>query len=79
MLPCLVGKVEKQLNPASWQTPARSDLLSTALSRALWRLKNQGVLTLESRSDSGDSRVLQRRGGQDWLRFTHAIYTGSTP
>ena len=80
VLPVLDGgryrkEVEDTLNPASWQRPAQPELLSTALSRALWRLDAQGILVLESRADTGDSRVLQRMGGQHWRRFTHVRLT----
>ena len=76
VLPVLDGgsyrkKVESALNKSQWQRPARNDLLSTSLSRAIWRLKQAGVLVLENRADSDDRRSLQRSDGRDWLRFTH--------
>lgn len=69
-------EVEDALDPANWQRPARPELLSTALSRGLWRLDALGVLVLESRADAGDSRVLQRAGGRYWRRFTHVRLSG---
>jgi hypothetical protein len=78
-LPVLDGgryrvEVEKALDPAEWHGPSRPDLLSTSLSRALWRLAQPGgTLRLESRADAGDGRTLQRSGGRDWLRFTHVL------
>src|SRR5690606_29461287 len=76
-LPVLDGgryrlEIEAALEPAEWQPPARPDLLSTSLSRALWRLSRPGgPLRLERRADAGDGRTLQRTGGRDWQTFTH--------
>ncbi len=78
-LPVLDGgryrlEVEAALEPAEWQPPTRPDLLSTSLSRALWRLSRPGgPLRLERRADAGDGRTLQRAGGQDWQTFTHVL------
>ncbi len=78
-LPVLDGgryrlEVEAALEPAEWQPPTRPDLLSTSLSRALWRLsRSGGPLRLEKRADAGDGRTLQRAGGRDWQTFTHVL------
>lgn len=77
ILPVLDGgiyrmEVESALDPASWRRPTKPELLSTALSRALWRLNDQGRLILEHRSDTGNIRVLQRANGQEWVTFSHA-------
>lgn len=78
-LPVLDGgryrlEIEAALDPAKWQPPARPDLLSTSLSRALWRLSRPGgPLRLERRADAGDGRTLQRAGGRDWQTFTHVL------
>jgi hypothetical protein len=53
-------EMEKALNPATWSAPASQEILSTSLSRALWRLNEEGRLVLSHPSDSGDVRVLQR-------------------
>lgn len=73
---CYRKEVEEVLNPAYWQRPTGPDQLSTSLSRALWRLIDQGVLGVESRSDAGDNRILQRGAGQSWQRFTHVRLIG---
>lgn len=80
VLPVLDGgryriEVESVLDPASWKKPTREDLLSTSLSRALWRLTQNGDLFFETRADAGDGRTLQRSEGQDWIRFTHVRFT----
>ena len=64
-------QIEEVLDPAQWNRPAREHLLSTSLSRALWRLHASNTLALEKRSDTGDSRTLQGRNGREWLTFTH--------
>jgi hypothetical protein len=80
-LPVLDGgryrlEIEAALDPAEWQSPARPDLLSTSLSRALWRLSRPGgPLRFERRADAGDGRTLQRAGGRDWQTFTHVLLT----
>ena len=77
VLPVLDGgtyrmQVEGALDAASWRRPSSPEFLSTALSRALWRLNDQGHLTLEHRSDAGIIRVLQRANGREWMTFSHA-------
>ena len=78
-LPVLDGgryrlEIEAVLEPAEWQPPTRPDLLSTSLSRALWRLSRPGgSLRLEKRADAGDGRTLQRSGGREWQAFTHVL------
>jgi len=64
-------EMEKALNPAT-RSSASEEILSTSLSRALWRLNDDGRLALEHRSDAGDVRVLQGANGQPWMTFTHA-------
>jgi hypothetical protein len=64
--------VEKSLNPAHWQGSPRPEVLSTALSRALWRMDAARILVLNARADAKDSRVLQRSGEREFRRFTHA-------
>ena len=76
VLPVLDGgnyrcQVEEVLNLAQWSRPAREQLLSTSLSRALWRLRAANSLAMEKRADTGDSRTLQGRNGREWLTFTH--------
>lgn len=70
-------KVEDALSRAHWQPPSHSKLLSTSLSRALWRLDDMGVLLLQSRADAGDSRTLQRSGRREWRSFTHVLRQGA--
>lgn len=72
-------QVEEILDPAAWQKPQNANLLSTSLSRALWRLDSSGRLALESRSDSSNYRVLQGRKGRDWRRFTHIKFREAVP
>lgn len=78
-LPVLDGgryrlEIEAALEPTEWQPPPRPDLLSTSLSRALWRLSRPGgPLRLERRADAGDGHTLQRAGGRDWQTFTHVL------
>lgn len=80
-LPVLDGgryrlKIEETLEASEWQRPARQDLLSTSLSRALWRLSQPGgPIRLDARADAGDGRTLQRAGGRDWQTFTHVLHT----
>jgi hypothetical protein len=67
-------EIENVLDPAEWHRPDRSELLSTSLSRALWRLcQPGGPIQFESRADAGDIRVLQRAGGRDWQKFSHVL------
>lgn len=69
-------QIEGILEPAEWQPPARPDLLSTSLSRALWRLSQPGgPLRLASRADTGEGRTLQRANGREWRTFTHVLLT----
>jgi hypothetical protein len=78
-LPVLDGgryrlEIEAALEPTEWQPPTRPDLLSTSLSRALWRLSRPGgSIRLERRADAGVGRTLQRAGGRDWQAFTHVL------
>ena len=81
VLPVLDGgsyrkEVEAALDKSQWQQPARDDLLSTSLSRAIWRLIRAGIVSFENRADSGDRRSLQRADGNDWLSFTHLRLKG---
>lgn len=81
VLPVLDGgryrvEVESALDTVHWKKPSREDLLSTSLSRALWRLNQSGHLLFETRADAGDGRSLQRSDGQDWIRFTHVRISG---
>ncbi|MGN7610941.1 protein DpdG [Magnetococcales bacterium HHB-1] len=66
-------QVEEVLDAAEWQSLTRETLLSTSLSRALWRLSRPGgPLQLEQRADAGSGLTLQRSQGREWLTFTHA-------
>ena len=81
VLPVLDGgsyrkKVESALDKSQWLQPARDDLLSTSLSRAIWRLIQAGILSPENRADSGDRHSLQKADGNDWLSFTHLRLKG---
>jgi hypothetical protein len=69
-------KLEEALDTAHWQRPSHPRLLSTALSRALWRLEDMGLLVLQARADAGDNRVLQRSGRREWRGFTHVRLQG---
>lgn len=69
-------EVESNLDSSQWKKPIREDMLSTSLSRALWRLRQREILKFEIRSDAIDSRTLQRADGQDWFKFTHVTYIG---
>ncbi len=62
--------VTEQLRPDKWTLPD-AGRLSIALSFAIQRLKVQGVLRLEMRSDAGLQRTLAREGGRIWEHFTH--------
>lgn len=74
---CYRLEVEAALDPAEWRPPARPDLLSTSLSRAIWRLSQPGgPLQLDARADAGDGRTLQRAGRRDWQTFTHVLLIG---
>lgn len=64
-------EVEDSLDPSYWERPARPEMLSSALSRALWRLQANNHLSLESRADAIDSYALQKQAGQEWSRVTH--------
>jgi len=79
-LPVLDGgryrlEIEAVLEPAEWQPPTPRGLLSTSLSRALWRLSRPGgpIRLPDPRSDAGDGRTLQRAGGRHWQTFTHVL------
>jgi len=80
-LPVLDGgryrvEVENALDPAAWHRPAQDNLLSTSLSRALWRLARPGgPIQLDYRSDAIEGRILQRAGGRHWHTFTHVLST----
>ena len=79
-LPILDGghyrlQIEVILDPSEWQRPSRPDLVSTSLSRALWRLSQPGgPLRLITRADAGDSRTLQRASSREWQTFTHVVF-----
>jgi hypothetical protein len=64
--------VEKGLNSATWTGSPDEGYLSTSLSRALWRLNDEGRIALEHRADAGDVRVLQGANGRQWMTFSHA-------
>ncbi|WLB09479.1 protein DpdG [Bradyrhizobium elkanii] len=68
--------VEKELNPATWAGPPGEEYLSTSLSRALWRLNDEGRIALEHRADAGDVRVLQGAKSRQWMKFSHARIAG---
>ncbi|WP_316234547.1 protein DpdG [Bradyrhizobium sp. SZCCHNR1020] len=68
--------VEKELNQATWAGPPGEEYLSTSLSRALWRLNDEGRIALEHRADAGDVRVLQGAKGRQWMKFSHARIAG---
>lgn len=69
-------RVEGILDPQHWQKPSIEQMLSTSLSRALWRLELAGIIELESRADAHSNRVLQRQHGQELQSFTHVVYRG---
>lgn len=69
-------EVEKALNQATWAGPPAEEYLSTSLSRALWRLNDEGRITLEDRADARDVRVLQGAKGRQWMKFSHARAVG---
>ncbi|EXI65334.1 MAG: hypothetical protein AW08_03253 [Candidatus Accumulibacter adjunctus] len=78
-LPVLDGgrwriEVESALDSAAWHRPAQDNLLSTGLSRALWRLaKPGGPILLDSQADPMEGRILQGAGGRHWRTFTHVL------
>lgn len=78
-LPVLDGgryriEIEKALDPAAWHRPSQDNLLSTSLSRTLWRLAQPGgSIRLESRADAIEGRILQGAGGRHWRTFTHVL------
>ena len=56
-------EVEDKLREEEWKSPGISDI-STSLSRSLLRLRSQGVIRLEKRSDSdAQLRLIGRDGG----------------
>lgn len=69
-------EVEKALNQATWAAPPGDEYLSTSLSRALWRLNDEGRIALEHRADAGDVRVLQGAKGRQWMTFSHVRFAG---
>lgn len=83
-LPVLDGgryrvEVEKALDPAAWHRPAQDNLLSTSLSRALWRLAQPGgPIRLDPRSDAKEGRILQGADGRHWSKFTHVLRAAGT-
>lgn len=81
-LPVLDGggfrkRVEKVLNTEHWQKPPNPQILSSSLSRALWRLDQAGIIELlPPRSDAEANRVIQGQGGEELKSFTHVVYRG---
>ena len=80
-LPVLDGgrwrvEVEQSLDPAAWHRPAQDNLLSTSLSRALWRLAQpDGPIKLgPPRAGAGGGRILQGAAGRHWRTFTHVLH-----
>lgn len=71
-------EVENALNQATWAPPPGPEYLSTSLSRALWRLHDDGRIALEHRADAGDIRVLQRAKGRQWMTFSHVRFAART-
>jgi hypothetical protein len=69
-------QVERKLKPERWKAPASMDL-STSLSRALLRLRSQGVIRLEKRSDSDAQLRLIGLGGSVVESVTH-VQRGET-
>jgi len=74
-LPVLDGgdyrqEVEGKLRPEKWKPPASTDV-SSSLSRALLRLRSQGILRLEKRSDSDAQVRLVGRDGSVVQSVTH--------
>ena len=74
-LPVLDGgdyrqEVERRLRPEKWKAPPKMDI-STSLSRALLRLRAQGILRLEKRSDSDAQVRLIGRAGSVVQIVTH--------
>jgi hypothetical protein len=64
-------KVEGILDQSTWRKPEKRELLSTSLSRALWRLDEALLIRLDERADVGSTRILQRSGGIEFKSFTH--------
>lgn len=82
LIPVLDGgtyrtQLEDGLDQAYWQPIQNPKLLSTSLSRALWRLENMGRIRLLIRADARDSRTLQRSGQREWRSFTHIALQGA--
>lgn len=71
-------EVESALNQATWAPPPGQEYLSTSLSRALWRLHDDGRIALEHRADAGDVRVLQGNKGRQWMTFSHVRFAART-
>ena len=63
-------EVERKLKPEKWKAPASTDV-SSSLSRALLRLRSQGILRLAKRSDSDAQVRLVGRGGKVAETVTH--------
>lgn len=68
--------VEEILDPKHWQKPSLEQMLSTSLSRALWRLELAGIIEFDSRADTHSNLVVQRQHGQELNSFTHVVYRG---
>ena len=69
-------ELESKLDEAAWGKPERKDLLSTSLSRAIWRLENDKKIKLESLADPESIRFLQRAGGAEIRSFSHVRLLG---
>lgn len=63
-------EVEDKIREAEWKSTGVSDI-STSLSRALLRLRSQGLIRLEKRSDSDAQLRLIGRGGRVVQGVTH--------
>ena len=69
-------QVEAVLDPQHWQLPPTKGMLSTSLSRALWRMELAGIIDLEQRADAPATCFLQRQGGETLKTITHVLYRG---
>lgn len=67
-------EIEGRIDPEAWQAP-KSDQVSTSLSRALYRLNAEGILTLESRADA-DKRTLLGQGQTPSRAVSHLVWSG---
>lgn len=69
--------LEEVLDPQEWDKPQSENLLSTSLSRALWRLELCGEIELKSRADPKSVKMIVGKDNRNLKSFSHVVYRGA--